>query len=207
MHTILKIASVSALAAASAQASVTIAFNADSLRTSDGTPAPTDTLAMLVADADGLGFGALSAGSINQFDTIGSGDVVVARFDFSTFATPGVIFEAPSGINLTGFDTGDELAIVWFPGLTTADTAIAQGQSYGLLSSSAWTVPSDGGTATGYQVISTSNNGFFGPTPETLNVTDVQSQAAFTAVPEPRAYAAIAGALALGALTLRRRRS
>jgi hypothetical protein len=194
------------LMALSASAAVTISFNADSLRDSSGTVAPTSTLAFLLADAGNDGFGSIIAESINQYDVLASGDTVVARFDFSTFATPGVISESVSGIDLTNFASGNQLAIVWMPGLTTAETTVGASQSYGLLTDASWVAPSDGGTSLAYQVISDTNNFFFASSPTTLSVTDAQSQASFTTpVPEPSAFAAIAGLLALGFVALRRR--
>jgi hypothetical protein len=195
------------LTVVSASATVSINFNADSLRTSTGNLEGTSTLAFLVADAGVAGFGAIEAGSINQYDVIGSGDVVVARFDFSNFGTPGVISVGLAGIDLNGFTGGSQLAIVWMTGLTTANTSTAASQSYGILSDVSWITPNDGGTSSTYQLISTTNNDFFTDTAETLNVSDFASRASFNVVPEPATYAAIAGMLAIGAVMVRRRRS
>jgi hypothetical protein len=195
------------LAVASASATVTISFNADSLLTSGGAAEATTTLAFLVADAGGDGFGAINAGTINQYDIVGSGDVIVSRFDFSGLGTPGIIAAADSGIVLDGFTAGSQLAIVWMTGLTTGSASVANGQSYGLLTDASWVAPSDGFVSETYQVISASALGFFAPNATTLAVSDVQSQASFTVVPEPSTFAALAGLCALGAVMVRRRRA
>ena len=193
-------------AASFASAAVTINFNADTLRDSGGVDVAQSTLALLVADANDNGFGALGVETINQYDVLSSGDVVVARFDFSTFLTDGVIGESLTGINLTNFSGGDELALVWLPGLDTSDTSLGGGQSYGLLSDSTWVAPADGGDSLVYQAISTSSNEFFLPNATTLSVSDLQSQASFNVVPEPSAAAVLVGAVALSfASTCRRR--
>lgn len=189
-----------------ANATVSISFGSDSLRTSAGAFAPTNTLAMLIADPDNDGFGSIAAGDINQYDTIGSNDVVVARFDFSGAGLPGVIFNDATGIQLNGFNSGDQLGIAWFPGLTTSDSSVSANQSYGLLTSSLWIVPPDTtSNPEQYQVISTTNQMAFSSNPVTLNVTDAQSQASLNVVPEPGTYAALAGLAVLGFVALRRR--
>jgi len=184
-------------------ASVSITFNTDSLRTSAGAFTPTGGLALLIADADGLGFGDIAPGGIAQYDSVGSGDVVVARY---TFAADGIINGNASGVDLTGFDAGDQLAIYWFPTLTSGDSSVTAGTSYGRLTDATWVTPSDGGDVGPYQVISFTNQGVFSSNATTLNVTDAQSQADLNVVPEPGTYAAMAGLAVLGFVAMRRRK-
>ncbi len=182
------------LAANTVYGTVAINFNADMLRNSLGSPVSTTSLALLVADTSGAGFGGILNASalINQYSTItstttGSNLMVLWRSDFSAFGTNGIVSFAATPLTLQGsWVAGDKLAIVWFPTLTLANTSLAGGTSYGLITNSNWVTPTNGGTTPiPYQVISTTNNGAFTSNANTSNLTNAQTNATFTVVPEP----------------------
>lgn len=210
MKSISKLATIAAslLILSNAPAAVVIDFNVDSVRTSAGALVPTSGLGLLLADTAGDGFGAINAGGISAGDMVGSFDYIIYRADFSAFGTDGVWSQSTGLLTLTGsWTAGDNLAFVWFPTLTIASTTVSGGVSYGLLSNSGiWTTPADGTSTTDpYQIISVTNNGFFSSNAATLSVTDNQSQASLTTVPEPATLALFAGGLT--AFVIFRRRS
>ena len=86
-------------------------------------------------------------------------DIIVARFDLSSTATPGQINTIISGIALSGnWNASDALAIYWYPTLGTNATVPGAGTSYGFYrdpvanggtgtgtdGSDAWFTPADG---------------------------------------------------------------
>ena len=195
-----------------AHGGVTITFRVDQVYDTDGAPVSVSGLGMIIADIDGDGFGAIQSGGIGVGDFIGSSDSILYRADFSSAdgTTPGIWFESLSNITLTaGWTQGDALAFVWVPHLTTASLSVSEGEFYGLATYSSWVTPADGGSVT-YQLISSTNNGVFTPTPDypTLQLPDVQLRATniVSAVPEPSAFALIAGTLGLAFVAGRRRR-
>lgn len=212
-NTLLALCSLAFSGAATAQV-VTINFNADTLRDPSSLAAPTSSIALLVIDVDGNGFGLdqgsfLPGSSITPGSTIGSSnDLIVFSSDLSTFATDGVWSISTGQLTLSGaWTAGDAIALVWLPTLNADSTTAAAGTAYGFLNTG-FATPAAGGTVQ-YQVLSTTNSGFFSSDANTLNVTDAQTIANLTvaAIPEPSTYALL---LSLGGLAvvshLRRRR-
>lgn len=191
-----------------AQAAVTIRFNADSLRDDSGLAVSTSALGLIVADTTGNGFGQLSVGSISVGSFIGSSDLVVFRADFTSAGTPGVFSSTASNVNLFGdWGAGDQLAFIWIPTFTTVSTNLSAGVRYGLVTDSAWLTPSDGGLSPVFQVISTTSNGFFSLNATTLSISDVQSRASLSVIPEPSTFVLFTGLGVIGFVATRRRRA
>jgi hypothetical protein len=197
------------------QASATINFDlqAEKLQDSSGASIGVNSLVMLVADTGGNGFSslqpsaALSAGSFLN----GSDDQVLARFNLSSTATAGEIAVSPTLALSGSWATGNPLALLWFPTLTTASTTAPAGTTYGIFTgstldgSSAWVTPTNG--ANGYKLY------FFTTAATDLPLTPPGHNAAalgkanltIAAVPEPSRVMLVG--LGLGAFIVRRRRN
>ncbi|MBC2604218.1 hypothetical protein [Puniceicoccus vermicola] len=186
---------VSAASSLSAQITVTFVATAgnagDPLYESDGTTEIADgTLGLIIVDTGDDGV-ALSAGNLIDESFLGSSnDWLVGRISSSDIFGSSVA--GTSGIEVTSSDISPEqdFYIVWLPGLVfSSDTSISAGQKYGLSRNSNWEVPNDGGSTAG--IVSNSPGG----------------SANLTVVPEPEAFAFLAGLLGLGLVFVRRRRS
>jgi len=177
---------------------VTINFGSPQLLDSASDPLVDGSLVLLLSNVatpstSGAGFGTLSAGTLNVGDMLGAYQIL-GRASVSEFSLPGEFADTTGFIELTtspfpNLSTGDQLAVAWFSTLTGAsDYSLVGGTSYGLYtidSSSAWQIPTAG---------------------TTLDVTVPSGTAAsFTAIPEPAAYAALAGLFALTLAAVRRR--
>jgi hypothetical protein len=193
-------------AVASRAQTVTINFGAKSLFNSAGSLLPDGTLFILVADTLGNGFGTAQAGSLAIGNFI-SGDDQIIGHGFTEISS-GSAIGSGSATNVplgTGaysqFTTGDSLAVMWFPGLTTSSFSLTSGASYGYFrtnspsSGAAWTVPSAGQSVSIEEL-------------NLLNDTGAMSgRALLTAIPEPSTYAAICGLAMLGFAAFRRARA
>lgn len=133
-----------------ANASISFILTAGELRTAGGSSLlPTDALVLLVASTQGVSLNPadspLKPGAINPGDVIGaSGNRVVWRGNLAF--EPGVLFNSTGALDLgdfPGWTQGDALALYWFPALTTTDTQISLGDSYGVFWGQG--VTSDGG--------------------------------------------------------------
>jgi hypothetical protein len=117
------------------QAETGFAITAANLYESDGvTLAPQSTLALLVVDSGNDGLGTISAGdSLIVGSTIGGADnVIVGRFDCSAPGQDGVL-QAYSIVSYGGLVVaGKDLALLWFPTLTLANTTAVGGAPYGV---------------------------------------------------------------------------
>lgn len=194
------------LGLASARAGVTINFDAGIFYSADNQPVPENQLVvLLVSDTTGDGFGLARPGSLASGGFIdGADDLILGRA--YVFSEDGNVFGqgAVNNLSLTGnWGTGDRLGVYWFTGLDGSATTLSAGTSYGYYSvlsgeegddSDPWLTPTDGFTV-GVQFL----NGAYGPHDASL------FRSTLTVVPEPAAYAALAGLLALG-LALRRQR-
>lgn len=186
-----------------AQAQVTIQLNLDGLLDQLGGYSPTSSLVLVVADVDGNGFGldSIAAGqSLTAGSYIGdSNDYVVFVGDLSAFSEPGV---GQLGVNgaqtTTDWTAGDQLAVVWFPSLTTASATVVDGSSYGYITSTIFVTPANGGTAT-YQIITAAAKGYSEPDEFTYSASTVEATASFvvggSAVPEPSTIALVLGGI------------
>lgn len=123
------------------------------------------------------------------------------------FSTGSITIGAGSFSSLA---SGQPVAVAWFPTLTFSATTLPGGASYGLFTtisplddSSLWQIPTpgEGGSAVTLNFFTTDIGGSYDPS---------IANAAYTtgsAVPEPGAYAAIAGVLVVGFVSWRRRKS
>jgi len=84
--------------------------------------------------------------------------------------------------NTSLLSPNDEFGLIWF-----ADNAAEEGNAYGFVRGSDWLIGSNGDAISGLETVS-------------------PGAASYTIVPEPGAYAAALGALALGFVGWRRRR-
>jgi len=204
------------LSTVNSNATVTIQLQAETLRDQNGVAMTSSGLFLLVSSTTNAGFGSLVAGSstaVGQSIT-GDSDYVVLRGNlvssFANYGVDGVLDFTATGIDLSsvpGWSTGDPMALLWFPTLTTASTTIPEGTPYGMYTnataidgSDAWVTPNDPSTA---------RYGFF--TQDGTNVgpganPNSAGNASYVvgAVPEPSRT--VLGFVGLSMLMLRRRR-
>ena len=180
---------------------------------------------MLVADTGGDGFGTVQSGkslSLGAFLDSANNDKILWKSNISNSGFgPGVVFENPlltldstSLPNPTAgsWVTGNALALLWFPTLTTSTSTTTGGDAYGLFAgpasngSSPWITPNNG--VTNYQLYflnagsQTIDPGLSSPVASTGNASLV---VAVGAAPEPSVSClALLGA---AGMVLRRRRS
>ena len=197
------------------QASVTFSLQADSLQTATAnTPAPASGLVMLVANTSttsgAFGSTAIQAGaSLTVGANVIPGDVILKTWTLGTGSsgTPGAFYDVTGALNLGagGWATGNPLALLWFPTLTTAATTATGSTPYGIYTgpgstgSAAWTTPSDGSTV-GLNFLTTNSAIAPGNLSPSLGVASLT----VTAAPEPSR--AILAAIGLGLISFRRRR-
>ena len=144
---------VAATMAASTSHAVTISGTAARfIGTSNGTTiSTTGTLAFLISDIDGDGFGSLTQ-SINPFSftadpatgTLIGGDRIVRAFGSGGNATTPVL-NSILATSVPADVRNRPYALLWFPGLTTAATSLGAGQTFGFVRSSNWIMPSNDG--------------------------------------------------------------
>jgi hypothetical protein len=197
---------------------VTLLYDFGDFFSANGSQAPVSSYAVLVADTGSDGFlGAYTSAANANFSafggtslTVGSAlsgsgnDEIVGVFTMTDFGGASGFSGTLTGINVVSgsLAAGQQLAIYWFPTITT--TSIAGSVSeYGFFRSDSpvsnsdigFIMPGDG-----------SNVNLFALT---VSATGDLAESALTAVavPEPSTYAAIFGALALGFVAYRRRRS
>lgn len=128
-------------------ASVSFVIQAELLNTQSGagSPAPSSSLVLLIADTLHNGFAALQAGnSLTLGSLLGGDDKIIFRTNLSGFSTTtnGVLSTATPALTLDNvsadttagsWSPGDPLAIIWFPGLTLASGLLSAGDRYGRL--------------------------------------------------------------------------
>lgn len=134
-------------------ATITFLLQADLLKDSSGVAMPQEGVYMLVASTADSSFQSLIAGaSITAGSLLGADDRVLFKGDLSGFGVDGVLdatIAIDSGL-FAGLSQNDPLALFWFPTLTTADTTLAAGTSYGVYTnpiavdgSNPWLTPVD----------------------------------------------------------------
>lgn len=198
----------------SVNAGVTVSLSVDSVYTATGDLPEAEGLGLLIAGLGGANFDsfAFNAGdSIELGSSIGSSFRIIHRADFSANHAlfPGVWSESTGSLSLGGgWNAGDILAFVWLPTLNIVSTTVSEGSTYGLATYSGWVTPNDGGSIS-YQLLSDGGYGLFEfEAGTTLQLPDNQLRAnhVVSAVPEPSAFALIAGAAGLAFVSGRRRR-
>lgn len=158
--------------ASSAIGEVSFLLNADTLK--DGSDIAVSTLTgswILVADTNVDGFGTIGSGGISVNDFVGSSDLIIGKGVFGGgFGLDGAVSESMTGLSFgNGWNTGDPLALVWFPDAGTSPSTIDAGQAYGLYtsatgedSSDPWITPADNSSNHKLDVLTAGASGFFG---------------------------------------------
>ncbi|WP_009965535.1 PEP-CTERM sorting domain-containing protein [Verrucomicrobium spinosum] len=134
-------------------ATITFLMQADLLKDSNGVAMSQDGVFMLVASTADATFQPILAGTSTAVgSTFGLDDRILFVGDLGSFGVDGVL-DATIAIDSTlfaGLTTNDPLALYWFPTLTTGDTSIGEGTTYGFYTnavavdgSSAWLTPAD----------------------------------------------------------------
>jgi len=191
-----------------ASASLTIKVLSETVTDSGGTAVTTATGTwLLVADTTRDGFNAIGAGGISVNDFIAGDDLVLINGVFGGgFGVDGAINMAMPGLNLTAeWDTGDPLALVWFPEVGAGASSVSDGDSYGSYTSASgedlsnpWITPADGADLD-LQALTGATSGFFG----SGTVDPSSLEAGLAVIPEPSATLLV---LCSGLLIFRRRR-
>lgn len=190
----IKLFTVLAVVASSASASVSIYFEGGALFAEDvSTPAPDGSLVIAVTSTDTF-FGGPVAGSFVSGD-----DTLLGSWSIDSGAGAAGSFSASlPGIELgAGVQTGQSIAIYWFPYINSLSSLPTQGTTYGFYADSSWLVPADGSLTVSYS-LETEYIG--GVTSNDLTV------ASFTvgAIPEPSTFGLLFGLSALGMVACRR---
>lgn len=179
--------------------SVTFNIDAESLKTSGGTPmAPSGLVILVVSTADAI-FGGPTAGSFVSGD-----DAIVKSWDLTVGGGGGGfgngILSGTTGsiplANISGWDPGDPLQMYWFPTLTLSSPSPGAGTSYGqyrdpvgIDTSEVWTTYTPFPFGFRNLKFFTSDATFNSPGTNPA----VAGNASLTTVPEPSAYAMVFG--------------
>jgi len=197
------------LGLSSARAGVTINLFAGQFYNADGTsPVPDGSLVLLISDTTGNGFGGLTPGSLSTGSFIdGFDDLILARATVSLteLGNASVQDAMLSDTEFYGnWNAGDALALVWFSSLDASASTLSAGTEYGFFTtttpqdeSGSWVTPADGSTID-LKFLNSVAGGTYDPSLFRTNLV-------VGAVPEPSAYAIMAGALTLVWTLVRRR--
>ncbi|HTG45675.1 MAG TPA: hypothetical protein VK633_14225 [Verrucomicrobiae bacterium] len=191
---------------------VTFNIDADRLKDANGNPMPLTGQVVFIASTDpsnnstgaGLpsGFAGPVAGSYSSGD-----DFVIARWDLDSGFGAGAFDRSLSVVLTGGWTTGDPLALLWFPTLTSGDLP-TDGTPYGffrddvsdsLTSRAPWVTPSASDTVNLEFATQDANSGVFnGATYPGGAYAPSVGNANLTVVPEPSQYAAAFGLICAG---------
>lgn len=135
--------------ATKALGTVTLNMSVAYLNDSEGSPMPTTGLVLLVASTNDDTFGTPTLDAFVSGD-----DTILAKWDLSTWSTPGLLLGSTGPLTLTGgWNAGDPLQLYWFPTLTLASSSPTAGAAYGQYrtnsptdDSDLWITPTDGAT-------------------------------------------------------------
>jgi hypothetical protein len=104
----------------------TINLDSELLKDESGTAMPISGLVVLTAGTSGSFYGPTPT------SFIGGDEIMLKKWDFSAFATAGVLSDTTGDLSFTGaWNAGDPLRIYWYPTLTLASTAPGTGTKYG----------------------------------------------------------------------------
>jgi hypothetical protein len=143
---------IASLTASAARADVGLIVSAANLQDENGNAAPTNSIALLVVDTEGLGFtqmleplAPLSPGSY-----LAEGLLIIGKWDLGSLNTPGQLLGIATATSNVSVAYGDPLALYWFPSRTTAATIVGY-THYGIYTnatvidgSDPWVFPYDG---------------------------------------------------------------
>lgn len=181
----------------------TVSFNFGDLTLGNSSGVGTEGMPVaIIVNTDGAT--SLNFGSYDPFNYTVSGQFLTvagqATDDWYVFGGSGITATQPGGgpiaaglvgsitsVDFTNLTAGDDYGLIWFPSASSV-----AGSSYGGYENALFTMPADGNTFTAGASL-----------PSTVQSADYT----FAAVPEPSTYAMMLGALALGFVAYRRRRS
>ena len=207
------------LSVSASRATISFLIDGDQLRDSAGNAIGQSSLFVLVSSTTDLTFGAITEDSSTAVGSLLNGDdKILFRGDLATFGTGsnGVVSAATGGLTLdsgllSGWTSGDPLALLWFPTLTTASGTIASGTTYGLYTngtpvdgSDAWITPTDP-TTDHALLFYTQAGSDLSPGAGASNLSSA-GNASLTVAGIPEPSRALLGMIGLTALGLRRRR-
>ncbi|MGV3658875.1 MAG: hypothetical protein ACO1TE_01785 [Prosthecobacter sp.] len=215
---------VGLFASTQAEASISFLIQADELNNSAGTgPMAKTGLFLLVASTAGDGFAVASSNTINGdvstaigtslSSLTGGDDRIVFKGALGYPSADGVLDANTGSLNLssvTGWTTGDSLALLWFPDVAGNASTIPANSSYGFYTrataadgTSAWVTPSDP-TSNYLLGFFTQDGAELSPGPGAANPASAGNATLVTGVPEPSR--AVLGMMGMAVLALRRRR-
>lgn len=177
-----------------ASASVSINFEGGSLFDSNtSTPLADGSLVIAVTSVD-ASFGGPVAGSFVSGD-----DTLIGSWQIDSGAgAPGAFSASLSGIELTsGIQTGQQIAIYWFPSITSIGDLPQGGTAYGFYADNSWLIPADGSLTVSYSLETEFIGGGVSDSETVANLT-------VSAIPEPSTFGLLFGLSALGMVACRR---
>jgi hypothetical protein len=210
------ILSLIVFAANHSHASISFLVQGDLLKDSGGAAMAQTGLVLLVSSTVDATFDSVLAGSSTSIGSTlnGGDDKVLFRADLSSFGVNGVLDLATGALDLSsvsGWNTGDPLALLWFPTLAMASSTIDEGVQYGFYRNAsavdgtqAWVTPADP-TSNYLLGFFTQDGAELSPGGGAANLASAgNASLTVAAIPEPsRALLGMIGLIALG---LRRRR-
>ncbi|MGJ8638867.1 MAG: PEP-CTERM sorting domain-containing protein [Opitutaceae bacterium] len=189
-----KITTISLLLAGSVVSSYGVTLSGTAAINATNFAAGNSSFVIVDTAGDGLDFSTtsvgavLSAGAFFGNDYIASYNDVVSAFGAITINGAGIIDIESVSNNV---DAGDTFFIVAFGSQSGDNITVQAGDTFDILAGGNWQLPSANGATLDY------NAG--------IAQIDGANGSAFTVVPEPSSYAALAGVLALGCVVARRR--
>lgn len=175
-----------------------VTFSGQAITSITGAVTGSSSYVIVDTNNDGLAFDGSVAGDIFSLSSfVGTSDDYVIGYNASTssFAGANLSGAANFTLNTNGVSANDVFYIVTFGSETTASVTATAGLGFSVFTAGNWLVPGANGDTLAYNTNFTQYN--------SQNLT-AQTVAA---VPEPSAFAALAGLCALGAVMVRRRRA
>lgn len=196
-----------------------ILIDGDLLRNSSGTAIGQSSLFFLVSSTTDSIFGAIAENSSTAIGSLLNGDdKILFRGDLSNYGADGVLSTSTGSLTvnsgaLTGWTSGDPLALLWFPTLTSGSGTIVAGTQYGLYTnasavdgSDAWITPAD--PTTNHKLLFYTQGASGGDLSPGAGASNLASagNASLTVAGVPEPSRSLLGLIGLGVLALRRRR-
>lgn len=199
-------------------ATVTIQFQAGNFTDRLGNSLADGALGALVVDTSGAGFAGLVDGSSDLIgsnllvgESLGAANVVIiGLLSSSDIGTGAGAFADTFSVSYTGgISQGDNFGLYWFPSISVVGTTVGNSVDYGFYRSD--TVDSNAGADIAFVApvdgfsysLFTFDDSIDGSAPTALSF---QAEFTTTAVPEPSAFALLAGVFGLVMVASRRRR-
>lgn len=197
---------------------ITFNIGLDGVRDADGNFVPMSTLALMVIDTAGDGFGSdVRAGHAATVGATfgGADDLIVWRGDFSGGGA-GAFFDAVNFTSATAtVPSNRAMQFVWLPTLTTSSLQITNGAAYGTYTSidatqfgsnATWTTGAADFAVYTLNAFTENNTGLIADNLSfPVRLADGALTASASAVPEPATYVALCGVFGLGLAVVARR--